>query len=688
MLFVFMTLSQTLVSNVHASSEIDNWPENDAWLNIELISWEANQSIEWDNNGGLPDPQFRICIEADSESVDCINTPTWDDQYSLSNVWNYSIDIPDESNILKITIECEDNDALNDDECDMNNDIAEWKLFYEYNWSSNPVVEYSSSGNEDETNNWKDAASNWTFKIGGFGDEDNDGVQDLQDICPGFDDSNDFDNDGTPDGCDEDDDGDGTLDEDDLCPNTPLGAIVDWGCPMDSDEDGVYDGLDLCPESIGHAGVDSDGCDLDSDSDGIPDFDDSCPDTPIGEDLVNGLNSLGCSSSQIDTDGDGVNDSIDICPNSIGLAGVDSDGCDLDSDSDGIPDFDDSCRNTPLGHAVDYTGCSDYQKDSDGDGVVDALDACANTPYPPNHIDPSGPIVITEDKLEGNLTWLPDHLGCSINQYFELVDPDGDNVYNYVPPHLEGQPGNYADKCPNTPAGETVDYDGCSASQTDFDGDGIMDIDDPETDWDSDGFVLNDKCPMEAGTSTQDLTGCPDSDGDGWSDYYVETDDASSSTDSTAGVVCFLGILGIIGVVLFMSKGSKKKEVNRVRKPISGDRFSPVPGKMPVRQPNQQEMMQKLENERRYAQQQVMQLQQQLNQSNQLSASQLSSLQSQMQQMQANIEQSEKAKAELEEKLQKAEKGKTIVQNITYNIQDSAISGDINSTVNSNDQND
>ena len=576
MLFVFMTLSQTLVSNVHASSETDNWPENDAWLNIELISWEANQSIEWDNNGGLPDPQFRICIEADSESVDCINTPTWDDQYSLSNVWNYSIDIPDESNILNITIECEDNDALNDDECDMNSDIAEWKLFYEYNWSSNPVVEYSSSGNEDETNNWKDAASNWTFKIGGFGDDDNDGVQDLHDICPGFDDSNDFDNDGTPDGCDEDDDGDGTLDEDDLCPNTPLGAIVDWGCPMDSDEDGVYDGLDLCPESVNYAGVDSNGCDLDSDSDGIPDFDDSCPDTPIGEELVNGLNSLGCSSSQIDTDGDGVNDSIDICPNSIGLAGVDSEGCDLDSDSDGIPNFDDSCPDTPSEYIVDYIGCideGDIRNDFDNDGYVGSNDVC---PY------------------EGGVV---NSVGCPI----EFDDNSQDNSNN------GGQ------------------------------------------------------------TST-------------------DTDDASSSTESGDGVVCFIAILVIVGVILLISKGSKKEEVRRVRTPTSGDRFSPVPGKMPVRQPNQQEMMQKLENERRYAQQQVMQLQQQLNQSNQMSASQLSSLQAQMQQMQANIEQSEKAKAELEEKLQNAEKSKTIVQNITYNIQDSAISGDINATVHPTDE--
>ena len=490
-------------------SEIDNWPENDAWLNIELTSWEANQSIEWDNNGGLPDPQFRICIEADSESVDCINTPTWDDQYSLSNVWNYSIDIPDESNILNITIECEDNDALNDDECDMNSDIAEWKLFYEYNWSSNPVVEYSSSGNEDETNNWKDAASNWTFKIGGFGDEDNDGVQDLQDICPGFDDSNDFDDDGTPDGCDEDDDGDGTLDEDDLCPNTPLGAIVDWGCPMDSDEDGVYDGLDLCPESVNYAGVDSNGCDLDSDSDGIPDFDDSCPETPSG-------------------------------------------------------------------YSVDYTGC------------------------------------VEEDDLV--------------------------------------------------------------------------------TDWDDDGYVgSNDVCPYEGGVVNS--VGCPIESDDNSPDNSnnggqttTDTDDASSSTDSTAGVVCFLGIFGIIGVVLFISKGSKKQEIRRVRTPTSGDRFSPVPGKMPVRSPSQQEIMQRLDSERKYAQQQVMQLQQQLNQKSQMSQSQLANLQEELQNMQASIEESEKAKVELQEKLQNAEKSKTIVQNITYNIQDSAISGDINATVNPNDE--
>ena len=74
MLFVFATLSQALVSNVHASSGTDNWPK------MMLGPWLANESIEWEY-GGLPDPQFTI-IEADSISVDCINTPH---QYTLNN---------------------------------------------------------------------------------------------------------------------------------------------------------------------------------------------------------------------------------------------------------------------------------------------------------------------------------------------------------------------------------------------------------------------------------------------------------------------------------------------------------------------------------------------------------------------------------------------------------------------------
>jgi len=52
----------------------------------------------------------------------------------------------------------------------------------------------------------------------------------------------------------------------------------------------------------------------------------------------------------------------------------------------------------------------------------------------------------------------PDADGCSASQ-----DTDGDAV------------ANNADICPDTPSGETVDVDGCSASERDADGDGVAD---------------------------------------------------------------------------------------------------------------------------------------------------------------------------------------------------------------------
>jgi OOP family OmpA-OmpF porin len=69
--------------------------------------------------------------------------------------------------------------------------------------------------------------------------------------------------------------------------------------------------------------------------------------------------------------------------------------------------------------------------------------------------------------------------GCSASQ----KDDDHDGVMNN------------ADKCPNTPAGETVDANGCSASQRDTDGDGVMDD--------------KDKCPDTPHGTAVDATGCP-----------------------------------------------------------------------------------------------------------------------------------------------------------------------------------
>ena len=555
---LFIIGSLPITNSVSAEDEVDNWPGNDAWLHIELISWSANETIEWDNNGGLPDPIFKICIEADGENLDCINTPTWENQMTLNNSWNYSLDIPDHSNILNITIECEDNDALNDDECDMNSELDEWKLYAEYNWSATPTLTVTGNGDGDGNDTWKNAASTWKFTIDGFGDEDGDGVSDAEDACPGYDDFDDFDDDGVPSGCDDDDDGDGTLDGDDLCANTPLGAIVDWGCPTDEDEDGVYDGLDNCPDSVSE--VDENGCDLDSDNDGTPDYDDACANTPQGE----ATNSAGCSSSQIDSDGDGVFDNLDLCPNSVGYEGVDSDGCDLDSDNDGAPDYDDACANTPQGATVDYTGCP---MDSDFDGIYDGIDECPSS---------------------------------------------------------------------------------------------------------------NNPSPSDMDKSTEvDSTGC-----------FIDA--ARSESNSGSAASGCLGMIVMIGVIVFVVRKIRSPKQEQVFYAQTQPVISPI-HRQSVPTPQVSSRERQLEHQSRQAQIETQRLRQQLaNQAQITQQLQSEAAQKQMSeaafaQKQNELAVAQREKEELEAKLAEAEKNTHIVQNITYNIQDSAISGDITNKINRND---
>ena len=186
LVLVSLMLTSSMASVLGASGRevVDNWDDGDAWVEISLISWVANQTEEWDSSGGLPDPRFKICLAVDGEDLDCIDTPTWENQWELNATWNYTVDIPDTSNLLNITIECEDNDAFNDDECDMNADVNEWKLYAEYNWSQNPNMTISGNGDGDGNGTWKNAASVWEVKVFGFGDEDGDGVPDNIDACP------------------------------------------------------------------------------------------------------------------------------------------------------------------------------------------------------------------------------------------------------------------------------------------------------------------------------------------------------------------------------------------------------------------------------------------------------------------------------------------------------------------------
>ena len=53
-----------------------------------------------------------------------------------------------------------------------------------------------------------------------------------------------------------------------------------------------------------------------------------------------------------------------------------------------------------------------------------------------------------------------------------------------------------------------------------------------------------------------------------------------------------------------------------------------------------------------------------------------------MNSMQAELAALQQSKATLEKELEEAAKATTVVQNITYNIQDSAIAGDLNANLN------
>lgn len=200
----------------------------------------------------------------------------------------------------------------------------------------------------DYIENWQDECpeeESLPFDVDGDGcldDTDDDGVVDLNDLCPGFDDSVDVDVDQIPDACDDmiDSDGDLVPDDNDLCQgfddriDTDNDSIPD-GCDdiIDSDNDGVSDSNDLCLDYNDSIDEDMDGipdgCDdiIDSDNDGVSNQIDVCPSTELTNLTL--VDANGCAAYQVDTDNDGINDQEDVCE------GFDDNN---DSNQNGIPD--------------------------------------------------------------------------------------------------------------------------------------------------------------------------------------------------------------------------------------------------------------------------------------------------------------------------------------------------------------
>jgi hypothetical protein len=174
-----------------------------------------------------------------------------------------------------------------------------------------------------------------------------------------------------------DQDDDGVPDSEDLCPGnsqkTEPGVCGCGAADTDRDSDGTADCKDGCPDNPEKTQPDDNGCDegkKDSDDDGIDDDDDGCPDDPDKDDP--GV--CGCGTSDADDNKNGIPDCEDICDS--GYSDLIGDPCDDDEDNDGYKDGADQCPYDPKKKEAGYCGCGNPETDTDKDGTPDCVDQC------------------------------------------------------------------------------------------------------------------------------------------------------------------------------------------------------------------------------------------------------------------------------------------------------------------------
>ena len=403
-----------------------------------------------------------------------------------------------------------------------------------------------------------------------------------------------------------DDDNDGVANEVDLCPNTPAATAVDVdGCALsqkDTDNDGYNDDVDDFPnDATQWSDMDGDGYGDNATGNMADAFPTESTQWSDADGDGYGDNATGSSPDAFpqdatqwsDSDGDGYGDNPngnypdqwptdatqweDLDGDGYGdnPLGTNGDAFPNDpsqwSDADGDGYGDNATGNSPDAFTTDSTQWSD----ADGDGYGDNANGNDGDQFP---TDSSQWFDADGDGYGDNQAGTdPDAFPNDSTQWSDADgDGYGDNAAGLNPDAFpsdrtqhadtdsdgygDNANGNNPDLCRNTPAGEAVDTNGCSASQLDGDLDGVPDSLDacPDTpagesvdtvgcsgsqeDEDSDGVMdAFDACPGTSLGSTVDAAGCAlyqlDTDGDSITDN-IDQCPTTSSGNVVNGVGC------------------------------------------------------------------------------------------------------------------------------------------------------
>ncbi|MCB0517406.1 MAG: hypothetical protein H6577_23815 [Lewinellaceae bacterium] len=358
-------------------------------------------------------------------------------------------------------------------------------------------------------------------------DDDGDGVADVNDVV-NFNKDSDSDGDGISDDDETGNDGvyNPATDSNplDACSPNPQAVACN---ATDNDQDGYFPGVtgSLLDPDDNNPCIPSNAspsCDLDGD--GIPNL----ADTDDDGDGVPDLQDIDPHNKNSDSDGDGLSDDLETGGDHVYNPGVDTNPLDDDTDNDGIKDgVEDTNKDgdtqatetNPLMADTDGDGLTDGEEDTNKNGVIDAgesdpLDKCSPSAiFPTCDFDQDGlsNAVDFDDDKDG----VPDSL--DVNDYNPNSDSDGDlipdntetgndGVYN---PNVDSDPLNPCDPNPNVAACAGIDLDedlffgnypvghpkfdsddnnpcvpSVSANKCDFDGDGIINGNDPDDDGD------------------------------------------------------------------------------------------------------------------------------------------------------------------------------------------------------------